>query len=142
MNVVVLTQFLVPFLPFLMQIGNKAIEGTANKFGEDAWQKAKAVWNKLRPKVEAKQDIKVAAEQVAAKPESEARQAVLQEELETLFTENPDLMAAIAKIMQEDTPDGIPGTQIVQNVIGSKNQVIGQVYGGNVFGNIKGNVTR
>jgi len=53
----------------------------------------------------------------------------------------PQLAEAIAQIMQEDAPDGTPGTQIVQHVTGNQNQVIGQMMGGTVFGNVTGNVT-
>jgi transketolase len=141
MDILTLTAFLTPYLPFLLKLGDKAAETAAEKFGEDAWNKAKAVWEKLFPKVEAKQDAKIAAEQVAAKPDSSARQAVFQEELETLLKENPDLAKAIAQILAEDAPDGTPGTQIVQNVTGNQNQVIGQMTGGTLFGNVTGNVT-
>ncbi|MBW4472728.1 MAG: hypothetical protein KME27_23195 [Lyngbya sp. HA4199-MV5] len=141
MDIVLLTAFLSPFLPFLIKLGGKASEKVAEKFGEDAWNKAKAVWSKLHPEVEAKEDMKVAAEQVAIKPESEARKAVFQEELETLLKDNPELAQAIAKILQEDAPDGTPGNQIIQTVTGNQNQVTGQVTGGNVLGNVQGNVT-
>lgn len=104
MDIAVLTAFLAPFLPFLMKLGNKVVEGAAQKSGEDGWDKAKAVWEKLHPKVEAKDEAKLAVQQVVAKPESEARIAVLQEELETLLKENPDLEAAIAQIMESDSP--------------------------------------
>lgn len=149
MDPATLTAFLAPFLPTLLNLGAKAAAGVAAKAGEtagtklteDAFNKAKAIWEKLFPKVEAKEDAKIAAEQVAAKPDSTARQAVLQEELESLLEENPDLAAAIAKIMEEDAPDGTPGTQIVQHVTGDQNQVIGQMTGGKVFGNVTGNIT-
>jgi transketolase len=140
MDVITLTAFLSPFLPFLIKLGEKSAESAASKFGEDAWNKAKKVWRQLQPNVEAKQDAKVAAEQVAAKPESEARKAVFQEELETLLKEQPDLAKAIAQILNEDAPDGTSGTQIIQNVTGNQNQVIGQVFGGKVFGNVQGGV--
>jgi hypothetical protein len=112
MDIAVLTAFLAPFLPSLMKLGNKAAETAAGKFGEDAWNKAKAVWEKLYPKVEAKEEAKVAVQQVVAKPESEARQAVLREELETLLKENPDLAAAIAQVMESDSPASSSVTNI------------------------------
>lgn len=140
MDVITLTAFLSPFLPFLIKLGEKSAESAASKFGEDAWNKAKKVWSQLQPNVEAKPDAKVAVEQVAAKPESEARKAVFQEELETLLKEQPDLAKAIAQILNEDAPDGTSGTQIIQNVTGNQNQVIGQVSGGKVFGNVQGGV--
>lgn len=143
-----LTASLAPFLPTLLNLGAKAATSTVTKVGdtagtkltESALNKASAIWEKLFPKVAAKEDAKLAAEQVAAKPDSPAWQAVLQEELELLLKENPDLAAAIAKIMEEDAPDGTPGTQIVQNVTGNQNQVFGQVTGGQVFGNVSGMV--
>jgi transketolase len=149
MDPATLTAFLAPFLPALLNLGAKAAAGVATKAGEttgtklteNAFNKANAIWEKLFPKVEAKEDAKIAAEQVAAKPDSTARQAVLQEELESLLEENPDLAAAIAKIMDDDAPDGTPGTQIVQHVTGNQNQVIGQMTGGKVFGNVTGNIT-
>ncbi len=112
MDIAALTAFLAPFLPSLMKLGNKAAETAAGKFGEDAWNKAKAVWEKLYPKVEAKEEAKVAVQQVVAKPESEARQAVLREELETLLKENPDLAAAIAQVMESDSPASSSVTNI------------------------------
>lgn len=141
MDVALLTAFLSPFLPSLMKLGSKASEKVAEKFGEDAWNKAKVVWSKLHPEMEAKENLKIAAEQVAAKPESEGRKAFFQEELATLLKENPDLAQAIAKILQEDAPDGTPGNQIIQTVTGDQNLVVGQVTGGKILRDVNGNVT-
>lgn len=141
MDAALLTAFLAPFLPFLIKFAEKASEKVGEKFGEDAWNKAKAVWSKLHPKVEAKEDLKLATEQVAAKPESNARKAVLQEELETLLKENPDLAVAITQILQEDAPDGTPGNQVIQTITGDQNRFTGQVTARNVLGDVQGNVT-
>jgi transketolase len=144
MDISLLATFLSPFLPRLLKLGGqaaeKATEVVSEKFGEAAWTKAQKIWGRLHPKVEEKADLKVATEQVAAKPDSRARQSVFQEELETLLNEHPDLAKAIAQIMQEDAPDGTPSNQVVQNVIGNKNQSVGQVFGGKVA-NVEGNVT-
>jgi transketolase len=141
MDVIALTAFLTPFLPFLIKFGEKSAESVASKFGEDSWNKAKKVWDKLHPKVEAKEDAKVAAEQVAAKPDSKARQAVFQEELETLLKENPDLVEAIAQIFQEKAPTA-SGTQNVQTVTNNEGQAqaINQMKGEKVIGRIDGTI--
>jgi hypothetical protein len=60
--------------------------------------------------------------------------------LKELLEQDEELMKAIAQILAEDAPDGTSGTQIVQNVTGNQNQLIGQVTGGKVIGNITGNV--
>ena len=141
MDPVTLTAFLTPFLPFLLKLGNTAADKAAGKFGEDAWAKAKAVWEKLHPKVEAKEAAKEAATDLAATPEDEDLQTALRVQLKKLLDSDAALAEAIAQILQADAPDGTPGTQIVQNVTGNQNQVIGQVTGGKVFGNVTGNVT-
>ena len=122
-------EHLAPYLPLLMngaitQIGKSSIEIAV-----------KQIWEKLEPVL--KGDARAAAEQVAAKPESEPRKAVFLEELETLLNENPDLAKAIAKIMAESNS----GTPINQLSTGDGVQMIAQVLGGKVFGNVAGNLT-
>jgi hypothetical protein len=55
LEIVTLTAFISPFLPFLLKLGEKAAEKAtdtaAEKFGEAAWCKAQAIWEKLSPKV-------------------------------------------------------------------------------------------
>ncbi|MFA9202158.1 MAG: hypothetical protein ACEQSC_01240 [Candidatus Nanopelagicaceae bacterium] len=140
MEIATLTAFLSPFLPTLLKLGGKAVEkateSASGKFGEATFAKAQAVWAKLSPKVEAKEAAKEAAIDVANNPEDEDSQAALRVQLKKLLAQDEELKKAIEQILKEDAPDGTSGTQIVQNVTGDRNQVIGQVNGGNVFGNI------
>ena len=144
MDIKTLTSFLLPFIPYLLKLGNKAVEKTtetvAEKFGENAWKKAQKIWSKLSPQLKQNSDFQDATDKVAAKPESDARQAVFHEELKELLEKNPDLAEVIFQIMNEDATDGTSGTKIIQSSIGNKNQVIGQVHGGKVVGNVEGNV--
>lgn len=139
MDIIALTALLSPCLPFLIKLGEKSAETAGSKIGEDAWNRAKKVWEKLHPKVEAKEDAKVAAEQLAAKPDSEARKAVFQEELEILLKENPDLLETLAQIMDEGSPTA-SGTQITQTVENNEGLIIGQMTGGKAVGRIDGNI--
>jgi hypothetical protein len=140
MEIVTLTAFLSPFLPSLLNLGGKAVEkateSASGKFGEAAFAKAQTIWAKLSPKVEAKEAAKEAAIDVANSPEDEDMQAALRVQLKKLLEQDEELMKAIEQILAADAPNGTSGTQIVQNVTGDRNQVIGQVNGGNVFGNI------
>ncbi|MEO1148849.1 MAG: hypothetical protein AAFY26_25065 [Cyanobacteria bacterium J06638_22] len=148
MDPATLTAFLAPFLPTLMKFGGKLLDTAIKKSGETAGtqlteralNKASAVWEKLFPKVEAKEAAKEAAEDMAKAPDDADAQAALRLQLKKILEADPDLAAAIAQIMKEDAPDGTPGTQIVQHVTGNQNQVIGQVTGAKVIGSIKGNV--
>ena len=144
-----LTAFLAPFLPALLDLGGKVAGGAAAKVGEtagsklteDALNKAKAIWAKLHPKVEAKESAKEAAADVAKAPDDADSQAALRVQLKKILEADPELAEAIAQLMQEAAPDGTPGTQIVQHVTGNQNQVIGQMTGGTLLGNVTGNVT-
>ena len=139
MEIATLTAFISPFLPFLLKLGAKGVtETAAKKFGEATWIKAQAVWEKLSPKVEAKEAAKEAVTDVADRPEDKKLQIALEVQLQKLLEHDEGLVKAIAQILQEDAPDG---TQIVQTVTGNQNQVIGQVTGGKVIGNITGDVT-
>jgi hypothetical protein len=147
MDPATLTAFLAPFLPTLMKLGSKTLEGMATKAGEttgtqlteQAFNKATAIWEKLFPKVEAKEAAKEAAEDVANSPTDEDAQAALRLQLKKILEADPALAQAIDRIMQADAPDGTSGTRIVQHVRGNQNQVIGQVTGGTVIGTITGN---
>lgn len=137
MNPATVASFLTPFLPFLLNLGGKAAEGAAGKFGEAAWNKATAIWAKLRPKVEAKESAKEAVTDLAKAPHDEDLQVALRVQLKKIMETDQSLASDILQILQADAPDGTPGNQIVQNVIGNQNQTIGQV-----FGTAIGNVTR
>ncbi len=142
MDIAVLTAFLAPFLPYLMNLGNKAVEGAAQKSGEDAWDKAKTIWKKLQPKVEAKEAALEAATDVAAEPEDEDSVASLRRQLKKILDNEPALAQEIAQLMQGDAATGSSGTAFQQNVTGNQNKTVGQMQGSGKFaGNVDGNVT-
>ena len=100
MDIALLVKFLAPCLPYLLNVGNKAVEGASQKVGEDVWNKAKAIWAKLYPKVEAKEAAKEAATDVAQKPEDEDLQASLRVQLKKILEADTALAEEIAKILQ------------------------------------------
>jgi hypothetical protein len=140
MEIATLTAFLSPFLPSLLNLGGKAVvkvtESASGKFGEAAFSKAQAVWAKLSTKIEATETAKAAAIDVATNLEDEDMQAALRVQLKKLLAQDEELFKAISQILEADAPDVTPGTQIVQNVMGTGNQVIGTVSGSTVIGNV------
>jgi hypothetical protein len=103
MDIALLVKFLAPCLPFLLKVGNKAVEGASEKVGEDVWNKAKAIWAKLRPKVEVKEAAKEAVIDVAQKPEDKDLQASLRVQLKKIFDVDTALAEEIAQILQAST---------------------------------------
>jgi hypothetical protein len=139
-DITTLTTFIIPFLPSLSQLGKKAagkaVESVASKFGEAGWKKAQDIWAKLSPKVVVKPAALEAVTDVIDNPKDATYQTVLQVQLKKLLDQDPDLAKAIEQILAAES-DGIPGAQVIQNVIG--NQVIGQNYGTAIM-NVQGDV--
>jgi len=96
-----LVAFLVPFLPYLLKVGEKAAEEAGKKLGADAWEKAKALWGKLRHKVEAKPAAQEAVQDVAADPQDEDAQAALRLQLKKLLRDKT-LAAEIAQVLEDE----------------------------------------
>ena len=144
MEITTLTAFITPFLPFLLKLGQgatePAAESAASKFGEAEWKKAQAVWTALSSKVDTREAVKEAVTDAANNPEDEDYQAALRVQLKKLLANDAALAHQLTKILQADISRNTPTTQITQTVTGNQNQTIGQVSGGQVFGNVTGSV--
>lgn len=83
--------------------------------GEDVWTKAKAIWAKLQPHVEAKLSAHEAFKDVAAAPEDEDALAALRQQLKKLLKEDPTLESEIDRLLvsAEQTESG---RSIIQNI--------------------------
>jgi CHAT domain len=138
MDIALLVKFLAPCLPFLLNVGNKAVEGASQKLGEDVWLHATAIWGKLQPKVEAKPIALGAASELANSPNDADALDILQKQLKKLLDEDKALAAEIAGLMSEDSEviskvvntfnQSITGNNnVVQNVTGDGNKSIGKV---------------
>jgi hypothetical protein len=104
---VVLTAFLAPFLPYLVQKVEKGAEKAIDSFGAAAWERAQALWGKLRPKVEAKEGAREAAEGVAKSPTDDAARGALQFQLRALLQADPDLAAELERMIREAQQAGV-----------------------------------
>ncbi len=92
---------LTPFLPYLLKAGERAAEETGKKLGGDAWEKAKALWGKLRAKVETRPAAQEAVQDVADHPDDEDAQAALRLQLRKILAEDEALAAEVARLWQE-----------------------------------------
>lgn len=101
MEIAALTAFLAPFLPSLIKAGEKAVEKAADAVSDEAFKYAKALWDKLKPGVEAKPAAKEAAEEVAAHPDDDDALASLRLQLRKLLEQDQGLVDDLARIWQE-----------------------------------------
>jgi hypothetical protein len=140
MDIGLLVTFLTPFLPSLLTLGSKVFDGVLEELGADTFHKAQSIWAALSPKLKAKPAAQEAVADLAAAPDSPDLQAALRVQLQKLLDQEPALAETLTAILTEPGTDGTPGTQIVQQVIGDRSQVIGQNHG-TAITNVKGNVT-
>ncbi len=126
-----LVQFLAPYLPYLLKGLKLAGQEAARKLGEKAseggFEQAKALWDKLRPKVEAKPAALEAAQDAAAHPDDEDALAALRRQLKKLLAEDDSLAQELARLLPQSGPAG-------QTVTASGNRSV--AIGGNVSGSV------
>jgi hypothetical protein len=140
MDLVALTSFLAPVLPFLLGMAGKAADAAAGEFGKDRFNQAKTIWGKLRPKLAEKPAAEEAAIELAAQPDDPDLQTVFRMQLKKIVESDPALAAELAQLMQQTAPTS--ATQINQTVTGDSNQTIGQMSGNaKAIGSVDGTVT-
>jgi hypothetical protein len=96
-----LVAFLAPFLPYLIRLGEKVAEEAGAKLGTEGWNFAKALWGKLRPKVETKPAAQEAVGDVAQAPEDEDALAALRLQLRKLLAEDEALAGEVGRLWRE-----------------------------------------
>ncbi len=100
------TAFLAPFMPYLVKAGQKvgarAAEEIGERFGTAAWQKAQALWEQLRPRVEEKPAAAEMARDLASSPEDEDAQAAFRLQLRKILAEDKALAADLLRLLEDE----------------------------------------
>jgi len=122
-----LVQFLAPFLPYLLKglklAGQEAAKALGEKAGEQGFEQAKALWDKLRRK----KNVEQVAQTVAALPDNQALREALREEIARALEEDEALAQELARLLPQSGPAG-------QTVIASGERSV--AIGGNVSGSV------
>jgi hypothetical protein len=104
---------IAPFMPYLIAAGKaggkKLTETIAAKGGEAAWDKAQALWGKIKEKFGDAPDVQGAANVVASNPEDETYQQVLAKTLSARLQKDPDFA--------QELLDLLGGQEAVQRVL-------------------------
>jgi hypothetical protein len=105
-----LVQSLAPFLPLLVKgvesVGQEVVKTIIEKVGEQAFERAKALWDKLRPKVEARPAALEAVQDAANHPDDEDALAALRLQLKKLLAEDPAFAQELADLLPRSGPAG------------------------------------
>ena len=104
------TAALVPCMPYLLTLGEKADEAIGaeigKKLGDGVWERASALWSVLHPRVAAVPSAQDAARDVADTPEDPDARAALRLQLRKLLAADPPLAAELAKVWEQTQPRG------------------------------------
>ena len=95
--------FLMPLLPYLLKIGDKAAEEVGKKIGGEGWEQAKALWGKLRRK----KNVEQVAQTAAALPDNQALREALWEEIASALQEDSALRQEVAHLWGEAEAAGV-----------------------------------
>jgi hypothetical protein len=95
-----LAAFLTPLLPYLQKGAEKVSEVIAEKLSAVGWEKAKQIWGKLHPKIEARPAAKEAVDDVIAHPDDADMQGALRIQLKKILADDTDLLKDIAALLE------------------------------------------
>lgn len=108
---------LTPLMPYLIKLGEKAVEETGKKIGGDTWEQAKALWGKLRSKIEAKPAAQEATQDVTQTSGNENACAALRLQLKKLLSEDKTLAEEVSKLLEKSKT--ITSSAIIQQQAGN-----------------------
>ncbi len=104
------TTFLLPALPYLVKAGEAAAQETGKKLLGGAWDATKSLWDKLKPKVEAKAEALSAVKDVAQDPKDADLQAAFRVQIKKLLSEDEAFATEIEQLL--NNAKAISGSQV------------------------------
>lgn len=122
------TTYLTPYLPILLKKAGEAVATETTKKGVgEAWDATKALWTRMKSKVEEKTAALEAAEDVAKNPTTPKFQTALEIQLEKLLNEDHSFATEVEQLFNKAKE--VSGSQVTA------------IHGGIAFGdNAQGNV--
>ena len=100
------TAYLVPFMPYLAKVGEKAAEEAGKKMGADAWELAKSLWMKVRPRTKGGNLAREAEIDLAADPNDEDAKACFRLQLRKLLAQDPQFAQEVATLLRGTSKSG------------------------------------
>ena len=103
---VAIMSVLAPALPYLKSAGEELAKKAAEQLGQAALDKAKTLWAKLGPKLEARAGAGEMIDDLAKNPEDEGTRAAVLYHLTKVTSEDPDFAKELYDLAHEiaDTP--------------------------------------
>jgi HEAT repeat protein len=101
------SEFLTPFLPYLLEAGAKADAEGRKQLGIEAYELAKAVWAKLHSQLEANPLAQDTIQKLATRSQDESSKTSLEYQVDLTFNDDPALAREISLLWQEAQCAGV-----------------------------------
>ncbi len=102
---------LAPFLPHLVKVGESLAEDAARALATEAGKHAKAIWARLRPRLEEQPGRLKPATDAAERPDDDAARGALLYQLREIFEGDPDFAAEIRGLVEAAERAGVVATR-------------------------------
>jgi hypothetical protein len=139
MEVTTLVAFLAPLLPYLIKGGEGAAEYIGKKFGAAVWDRARAIWAALHPKVVSTPGLQDIVADLERDTNNTAARGALVYHFGKLLAGDAALKATVERLWSDTDARG------VQNVIASGQGAVavgGDASGTIITGTVLGNLDR
>jgi hypothetical protein len=135
MDVATFVAFLAPLIPYLVKGGEGAAEAVGKHIGSSVWEKARSMWEAIRPKVTSTPGLQDVISDVEQNPADEAARGALIYHLGKLFKADPALKATVERLWH-DTDQNSVRTVIAsgERAVASGGDITGTVITGTVIG--------
>jgi hypothetical protein len=96
-----LTSAIAPFVPFLVQMGQRSAEEAGRRLGEDAWEQAKALWARLAGRLEERPAAIETVREVAETPDDADVRAALEVQLRRVLAADAVLAEEVSRLLAD-----------------------------------------
>jgi hypothetical protein len=96
-----------PALPYLLSVAGKVTEGAERAVGADLWSRAKSLWAKLGPRVEAHPAALEAISDSARNPDDQIAQNAAVYQLRKILESDPDLATQLYQLLEAGRSAGV-----------------------------------
>jgi hypothetical protein len=102
-----IVQLLTPFLPTLLGKAHEIGQEIADRTADAAWDYAKRIWERLRPRLEERPGASEAAQDVADAPQDADAGIVLQIHVKKILAEDPGLATELRSLVDQAKAAGV-----------------------------------
>jgi hypothetical protein len=96
-----IVQLLAPFLPFLAGLGRETAERAGSELGAEAWEHAKALWERIGGRLQERPAALQAVNDTAETPDDGDARAALRLQVRRLLADDAELAGQLRQLLEQ-----------------------------------------